>query len=179
MSNDNPVLIPYCDRRIAYDRSPVWLVNLPVLLRDIVILLLMVAAAAFAAARPRPLPWVVSLSFVAALIWILSTLAYRIVGTACTRIIIDNERLTWREGILERRVVSIELFRIQNVEARMAWWQRLAGFGTLIIESSDAAYPTWVLPGMLDAEHLREALIRYSIAMRDMKGVREINTGKV
>jgi len=179
MSNDNPVLLHYDDRRIAYDRSPVWLVNLPALLRDIVILLLMVTAAAFAASRPRPLPSVISLAFAAALIWILSTLAYRVVGTACTRIIIDNERLTWRESILEQRVVSVELFRIQNVEARMAWWQRMAGFGTLIIESSDAAYPTWILPGIPDVERMREALIRYAIAMRDVKGVREINTGKV
>lgn len=179
MSNDNPLILPYGERRIAFDRSPVWLVNLPIFLRDMVLLLLMVAAAAFSASRPRSIPWVVSLSFVAAWLWILSTLAYRMVATACTRIIIDNERLTWREGILEQRVISIELFRIQNVEARMAWWQRLAGFGTLIIESSDAAYPTWVLPGIPDAEHLREALIRYAIAMREVKGVREINTGKV
>jgi uncharacterized membrane protein YdbT with pleckstrin-like domain len=179
MNNDNPVLIPYGDRRIAFDRAPVWLVNLPVFLRDIVLLLLMIFAAAFAASRQHPSPWIVSFSLVAALIWILSTLAYRVVSTACTRIIIDNERLTWREGILERRVISVELYRIQNVEARMAWWQRLAGFGTLIIESSDAAYPTWVLPGIPDVDGLREALIRYAIAMREVKGVREINTGKV
>ena len=39
--------------------------------------------------------------------------------TAYTRIVIDDERLTWRAGILTRRVTSVELFRIQNVEARV------------------------------------------------------------
>ncbi|WP_206956013.1 PH domain-containing protein [Trinickia acidisoli] len=180
MSSDNfEPPVPHDGRRIAFDGSPVWLVNLPLMLRGIAVLLLLVIGAVFVASRPRPVPWVVSAAFVVLMVWVLSKLAYRVTATACTRMVIDDERLTWRDGIFMRRVVSVELYRIQNVEARMTWWQRMAGFGTLIIESSDVAYPTWVLPGIPEAERLREGLIRYAIALRDVKGVREINTGKV
>jgi hypothetical protein len=42
-------------------------------------------------------------------------------GKTETCIVIDDERLTWRGGILMRRVISVELYRIQKVEARMRW----------------------------------------------------------
>lgn len=169
---------PHDGRRIAVDRSPVWMVNLPLILQTIVFLVALATAAVFAASRPRPLPWAAVIVFIVLLLWVLLRVVYRMTVTACTRIVIDDERLTWREGILTRRVISVELYRIQNVEARITWWQRLADFGTLILETSDAAYPVWVLPGIPQPEPLREALIRYSIALRAVKGVREVNMGQ-
>jgi uncharacterized membrane protein YdbT with pleckstrin-like domain len=171
--------VPHDNRRMAMDRSPVWMVNLPLMLACIACLAVLVAAAVFMASRPRSLTPVVVCLFALLLVCPLAVLACRMTATASMRIVIDDERLTWREGILRRRVISVELYRIQNAEVQMTWWQQLAGFGTLILETSDAAYPLWVLPGIAQAEPLREALIRYAIAMREAKGVREFNTGQV
>jgi hypothetical protein len=76
-------------------------------------------------------------------------------------------------------VISAELFRIPNAEAREIWWQQLAGFDTLVLETSNAPYPTWILPLIPQVEPLREALIRYSIALRAANSVREFITGRV
>lgn len=173
------LLISPKGRRIAFDDSPVWMVNLPAMLRCAALLLLLAVAVTFASTHYPQQPAVLSWLFASLLVWFLARLAWQVIGTACTRLVIDEERLTWREGILTRRVMSVELYRIQNVELVMSWWERLAGFGTLIIESSDAAYPVWTLPGIAQAEPLREALIRYSIALREKKGIREFNMGQV
>jgi membrane protein YdbS with pleckstrin-like domain len=170
---------PHDGQPIAMDRSPVWLVNLPFMLGYTVLLAILGAAAMFAAARPRPIAPAVVCLFLLLLAWPTVILAYRMSMTAYTRLVIDDERLTWCEGIFTRRVISVELFRIQNAEVRETWWQRMAGFGTLILETSDAAYPLWILPGIPQVEPLREALIRYSNALRAEKGVREFNTGRV
>jgi hypothetical protein len=99
--------------------------------------------------------------------------------TAQTTIMIDSQRMTVRYGILTRRVASVELYRLQNVECVSNWWERLLGFGTLIVDSSDVNHPRWVLRGMPDVEVLREWMNRAAIARRDAKGIREVNMGRV
>jgi hypothetical protein len=70
------------------------MVNLPPMLRCIVFLAVLAGAAIFATARPGPLaPSEVCLFFVL-LVWPFANLAYRVSMTACSRIIIDHERLT-------------------------------------------------------------------------------------
>jgi uncharacterized membrane protein YdbT with pleckstrin-like domain len=170
---------PHDDRRIAMDRSPVWMVNLSLMVGCIAFLAVLGAPAMFAAGQPWPLAPALVWVFVLLPIWALAMLAYRMSMTAYTRIVIDEERLTWCEGLFNRRLISVELYRIQNAEASVTWWQQAAGFGALILETSDAAYPLWILPGISQVKPLREALIRYSIGMRTANGVREFNTGRV
>ncbi|WP_259461018.1 PH domain-containing protein [Paraburkholderia sp. BL23I1N1] len=123
-----------------------------------------------------PVPW-----FVPALALFLTGagVAVPYLRTAFTEIIIDTARITVREGILSRRVQSLELFRIQDVTSLHPWWQRLFGIGTVIVLSSDSNNPQWRLPGIRDAEQLRSDLNRAAIALRDTKGIREFNMGKV
>ncbi|WP_323123154.1 PH domain-containing protein [Burkholderia alba] len=102
-----------------------------------------------------------------------------VMQTAATHIVLDQARLTCRSGLVERQVASVELYRVQNVVSRSRWWERVFGFGTLIIESSDATRPVWVLRGTPDVEALRDDLTAYALALRDARGVREINMGRV
>jgi membrane protein YdbS with pleckstrin-like domain len=91
----------------------------------------------------------------------------------------DVERITCRKGILNRTVQSVELFRIQDVTSVHPWWQRMFGIGAVVVMTSDSNNPVWRLPGMKDAEQLRNELNRAAIALRDVKGVREVNMGRV
>jgi hypothetical protein len=59
------------------------------------------------------------------------------------------------------------------------WWQRPFGIGTVLVLTSDSNNPQWRLPGMRDAEHLRSELNRAAIALRDAKGIREVNMGRI
>jgi membrane protein YdbS with pleckstrin-like domain len=162
--------------RIAFSGSPVWLVHLPLMLKALVWSLLLLATALYAALHGWPLVWP---ACGAMLGWPLGVLVYRLCETQTTHILINDARLTWQGGLLTRRVVSVELYRVQNVEARSEWWQRFFGFGTLVIESSDVNHPLWVLPGMPEIERLRDALTEHVVAVRNTMGVREFNVGRV
>jgi hypothetical protein len=76
-------------------------------------------------------------------------------------------------------VQSLELFRIQDVTSLHRWWQRPFGIGTVIVLTSDSNNPQWHLPGMRNAEQLRDELNIAAIALRDAKGIREVNMGRV
>jgi membrane protein YdbS with pleckstrin-like domain len=162
--------------RIAFNGSPVWMVNLPVAVQSLASCLLLAPVAIYAALHGWSWVWPVCIVM---LVYPLLVLAYRVFETAQTHIVIDDARLTWQGGILTRRVASVELYRIQNVEARSDWWERFFGFGTLVIESSDVNHPVWILPGMPGVEGLRDALTEYVVAVRNTMGVREFNVGRV
>ena len=68
---------------------------------------------------------------------------------------------------------------IQDVTSVHPWWQRIFGIGAVVVMTSDSNNPVWRLPGMKDAEQLRNELNRAAIALRDVKGVREVNMGRV
>ncbi|MCP3707173.1 hypothetical protein M3I54_09300 [Paraburkholderia sp. CNPSo 3274] len=49
----------------------------------------------------------------------------------------------------------------------------------MIVLTSDSNNPQWRLPGMRSAEQLRDELNIAAIALRDAKGIREVNMGRV
>lgn len=162
-------------REVIFSGTPSQVVNLPAFIKWLSVATLIIAGYAFALTR-GPVPW-----FAPALALLLVGLSMILVylQTAFTEIIIDTERITCRQGILNRRVSSIELFRIQDVTSVHPWWQRLFGIGAVVVMTSDSNNPVWRLPGMQHAEQLRDELNRAAIALRDLKGVREVNMGRV
>jgi len=161
---------------IEFQGSPNAAINLPYFLKCGCAAVLAAGAAYGTAGLASPWPLLASLLAVVA---IGATAALRAATTAYTEIVIDSVRLTYRYGILTRRVASVEMYRIQNVECVSDWWERLLGFGTLVVESSDVSHPRWVLRGMNNVESLREWMNRAAIARRDVKGIREVNMGRV
>ncbi|CAE6823132.1 hypothetical protein R70006_06302 [Paraburkholderia domus] len=151
------------------------MVNLPHILKCALAAVLCCVATFVAAEHGFHLPWQVLAAVVFAAV---VSAGYRILKSALVEIVIDGERLTVRTGVLTRRAASVELYRIQNVESTSAWWQRLLGFGTLIIYSSDMNHPRWCIPGMVELEHRRQTLNRAAIALREAKGIREVNMGR-
>jgi membrane protein YdbS with pleckstrin-like domain len=89
------------------------------------------------------------------------------------------EEIYLRQGILNKRVTSLELFRIQDVTSIHPWWQRMFNIGAIVVLTSDSNNPTWVLPGIKNAEEMRSALNQAAIALRDRKGIRDVNMGRI
>ncbi len=162
--------------QVVFLGSPNWAVNLPFFLKcgSVVVVATFAAFAALSVASPVPLVAAVVVLTAASGVAVL-----RVATTAYTEIMIDSVRLTYRTGILTRRVASVELYRVQNVECVSAWWERLLGFGTLVVESSDVNHPRWILCGMNNVEFLREWMNQAAIERRDVKGIREVNMGRV
>lgn len=160
---------------VIFSGTPSQVVNLPTFIKGGVAAVAVFAAYGYAVTL-WPVPWFAP---VAALVAIAAGAIVAYLRTAFTEIIIDTSRITCRQGILSRRVESLELFRIQDVTSLHPWWQRPFGIGTVIVLTSDSNNPQWRLPGMRDAEQLRSDLNRAAIALRDAKGIREVNMGKV
>ena len=156
--------------------SPSWAVNLPFYLKCALALIVALVAVGESAAWSTLIPFFL---LIAGTVGIAIAIGLRAAITAQTQIVIDSVRMTMRYGVFSRRVASVEMYRVQNVECVSSWWERLMGFGTLVVESSDVNHPRWTLRGMPDVEVLREWMKLAAIARRDAKGIREVNMGRV
>jgi membrane protein YdbS with pleckstrin-like domain len=161
---------------VEFHGSPNWAINLPFYLRCTLALIVGLGIVWKSAAWPTLVPLFMVMAGTAG---IAIAVGMRATTTAQTQIVIDSVRMTMRYGIVSRRVASVEMYRVQNVECVSRWWERLMGFGTLIVESSDVNHPRWTLRGMPDVEALREWMNLAAIARRDAKGIREVNMGRV
>lgn len=160
---------------VIFEGTPSQVVNLPAFMKGVVVVIAVFVGYAYATTR-WPVPWLLPALAVAV---VLGGVGLAYLQVKFTEFVIDAERITCRKGILSRTVQSVELFRIQDVRSIHPWWQRLFGIGAVIVLTSDSNNPVWRLPGMKDAEQLRYELNRAALDLRDTKGVREVNTGRI
>ena len=120
IDRDGPVAVA---PGVIFSGTPSQVVNLPIYIKGAVSAI--VVFAAYLHAQTRCLvSWFAP---VAALMAIAVGVVVAYLRTAFTEIIIDAARITRRQGILSRRVQSLELFRIQDVTSLHPWWQRPFG----------------------------------------------------
>jgi membrane protein YdbS with pleckstrin-like domain len=160
---------------VFFSGTPSQIVNPPTYMKGGVGAIAVFAAYLYALTR-WPVPWFAP---VVALLAIAVSVVVAYLRTAHTETIIDTARITCRQGILSRQVQSLELFRIQDVTSLQPWWQRPFGVGRVLVLTSDSSNPQWRLPGMRGAEQLRGELNRAAIVLRNPKGIREVNMGRL
>lgn len=171
--NDVPVVRDEPD--VIFSGTPSQIVNLATFIKSLAAVVIVIAGYQYVIARVA-VPWYVP---AALLLVIAGCAAIAYLKTAFTHITIDTARITCRQGIVNKRVESLELFRVQDVTSLHPWWQRPFGIGTVIVLTSDSNNPHWRLPGMRNAEQLRQDLNVAAIALRDAKGIREVNMGRI
>jgi uncharacterized membrane protein YdbT with pleckstrin-like domain len=108
---------------VIFSGTPSQVVNLPIYIKGAVSAIVVFAAYLHALTH-WPVSWFAP---VVALMAIAVGVVVAYLRTAFTEIIIDTARITRRQGILSRRVQSLELFRIQDVTSLHPWWQRPFG----------------------------------------------------
>jgi uncharacterized membrane protein YdbT with pleckstrin-like domain len=174
MTESNLVL-PAEKPRVIFHGAPSQVINLSACAKGLIAVFAIIAGLTYAIGR-WPIAWPVALI---ALALVVISVASPMLQTAFTEVIVDTERITLRRGILNKRVTSLELFRIQDLTSIHPWWQRFFNVGTIVVMTSDSNNPTWVLQGIADAEQMRGALNQAAIALRDRKGIREVNMGRI
>ena len=92
-----------------------------------------------------------------------------------TELVLTNERLSIREGVLSRRRHDLELYRIKDTALDEPLLLRLVSLGNIEITSSDRSHPTFVVRAVKDAEPLRQMLRTTVERLRTSKGVREVD----
>jgi uncharacterized membrane protein YdbT with pleckstrin-like domain len=79
--------------------------------------------------------------------------------------------------VFSRRTDSLELYRVKDASFVQPFVMRLVGIGNVELETSDATTPVVVIRGVPDADSLREKILGAVDAVRDRKGVREVDFG--
>ncbi|WNC94987.1 PH domain-containing protein [Paraburkholderia sp. FT54] len=147
--------------QVIFSGAPSQACNLPALLKGGVVMA-MIGGIHVCTSNSFPLQWNVLLAQAGA---VLIGVGFPFVKTAFTRIVIDAARITWTQGILHRRVSTLELSRIQCITPIHPWWQRLFGTGSIILTTNDVAHPVRRLPAIRNADQLCKRLDE-AVAMR-------------
>ena len=134
-------------------------------------LAVLVVGAAFLALRTRyPVPWWALPVLVVILAWSPVAAALRV---ACTSYHLESDRITFKRGVLARRVTSLEIFRIVDVTLEQSLWERIVRIGRLTLHTSDVNQPVILLIGLKAPEPFRKALTEYVQINRRQRGFRE------
>ena len=88
---------------------------------------------------------------------------------------VTNERIRIRQGVFSRRTDSLELYRVKDASFVQPFVMRLVGIGNVEMETSDTTTPFLSIRGVPDADALRERILKAVDAVRDRKGVREVD----
>ncbi|WP_158902388.1 PH domain-containing protein [Burkholderia sp. L27(2015)] len=149
-------------KHLIFDGAPSQVINLPALLKAGAVIVL-IGAIHLYASKSFALNWFVLLIQAVA---VMAGAVLPFIKTAFTEIVIDTERIIWRQGVFKSRASSLELSAIRSITCIQPWWQRLFGTASLIIMTSDPAHPQRRLPGIRGAEQLRLALEDAMLALR-------------
>jgi uncharacterized membrane protein YdbT with pleckstrin-like domain len=92
-----------------------------------------------------------------------------------TQLVLTNQRLSVRQGVLSRRRHDLELYRIKDTTLDEPLLLRMVSLGNIEITSSDRSHPHFVVRAVRDAEPLRQMLRSTVEKLRAGKGVREVD----
>lgn len=95
--------------------------------------------------------------------------------TRFTRYELTTQRLRTRQGVLNKRVDEIELYRVRDFTVEQSLWQRLVRVGSVRLVTSDRSHPEMLLCNIADHGALADRLREHTETMRRLKRVRELD----
>ncbi len=86
-------------------------------------------------------------------------LIVRILRTKAERYRITTRRIERQTGVFSHHVEAIELWRVRDLTFRATLWDRLMGFGRIVVTSQDATAPSLEIRGLPDSRQIFERLL--------------------
>lgn len=84
---------------------------------------------------------------------------------------ISNYRIDHEEGLLSKRIDTIELWHVEDVDMEQSLFDRMLGVGTITIRSNDKTTPILPLKSLPDPRKLLDAIKQRIIAVKRQRGV--------
>jgi uncharacterized membrane protein YdbT with pleckstrin-like domain len=150
--------------QVIFKGAPSQIINIPALLKGSAVIAVIFGIHVCTAGY-FPLQWPLLLAQIVA---VGAGVGLPVLKTAFTEIVVDTEQITWTQGILNRRVYSLELAHIRQITSVHPWWQRTLGTGSVILMTDDPAHPVRRLPGIRHADQLRKQL-EEAVAVRQQQ----------
>ncbi len=90
---------------------------------------------------------------------------------------LTSERLRITRGVLSRIADELELFRVKDISFQQSVFRRVFRLATLTLTTSDQSTPIVEIDSIsaAQARELREQIRTFTQALRDQKGVREVD----
>jgi len=88
---------------------------------------------------------------------------------------LTTQRLRLYEGVLNRKIDEIELYRVKDTNIAQPFWLRMFGLGILNLETSDRSHPKVVIEAIHEVTTVREHVRKQVEMLRDQKRVREVD----
>ena len=90
---------------------------------------------------------------------------------------ISNYRIDVEEGLLSKRIDTMELWHVDDVDMVQSVFDRMVGVGTITIRSNDATNPILDLRSLPEPRRLLEAVKQRIIAVKRQRGVVKFDGG--
>jgi len=85
---------------------------------------------------------------------------------------LTTRRLFVSTGVWRRRRDMLELLQVRDVFTRQALSERWLSVGTVIVESSDKAQPTFYVTGVQDPKRIMDLIWHHARSERDLRSVK-------
>ena len=74
---------------------------------------------------------------------------------------LTTERLKIRQGVLNKELDEIELYRVRDYRLEQPFWLRLFGLGNILLNTADTSNPFVLLRGVRESEQVYEQIRKY------------------
>jgi len=88
---------------------------------------------------------------------------------------LSTQRLRLYEGVINRKIDEIELYRVKDTNIEQPFWFRMFGLGVLNLKTSDRSHADVAIEAISDIEKVRELVRKHVEELRDQKRVREVD----
>ncbi len=88
---------------------------------------------------------------------------------------LTSQRLRLFEGVFNRKIDEIELYRVKDTNIEQPFFLRMFGLGILNLETSDRSHPKVSIEAISDVATVREHVRKHVELLRDQKRVREVD----
>jgi membrane protein YdbS with pleckstrin-like domain len=90
---------------------------------------------------------------------------------------ISNYRIDFERGLLGKRIETMELWHVDDLEFKQSFFDRIMGVGQITVFSNDKTTPKLELKGLPNPRPLFESLKQRVIAVKRQRGVIKMDIG--
>ena len=90
---------------------------------------------------------------------------------------ISNYRIDYEKGLLGKRIETLELWHVDDIEFQQSFFDRIMGVGQITVFSNDKTTPRLELKGLPNPRPLFESLKQRVIAVKRQRGVIKMDIG--
>ncbi len=112
-------------------------------------------------------------------LWFAVIVGIRVLRIKAIHYHLTSQRLRVTHGLLSRRIVEIELFRVRDLTIEQGIIQRLLTLGTVKAISTDEDAKVILLSGIKDAINVKENLRTFVMLARKATGTRDVDAAVV